>query len=63
MVQAWGGLQLAEAAREALIKIEAALPADLKREIDRSRLFALDLKVGAELQAAFDPLAKPLTNT
>jgi predicted DNA-binding transcriptional regulator YafY len=60
MVQAWGGVQLAASAREALVKIEAALPADLKREIDRSRLFALDLKVGAELQAALDPLRQAI---
>jgi predicted DNA-binding transcriptional regulator YafY len=60
MVQAWGGVQLAGAAREALVKIEAALPADLKREIDRSRLFALDFKVGAELQAALDPLRQAI---
>jgi predicted DNA-binding transcriptional regulator YafY len=54
MVQAWGGVKLAEAAREALVKIETALPADLKREINRSRLFALDVRSGPALQAALD---------
>jgi len=54
MVQAWGGVKLAESAREALMKIEAVLPADLKREISRSRLFALDFAAGPALQAALD---------
>lgn len=54
MVQAWGGAKLADSAREALVKIEAVLPADLKREIDRSRLFALDFKAGPALQIAID---------
>jgi predicted DNA-binding transcriptional regulator YafY len=40
MVRAWGGKSLSDSARLALAKIEAALPMNLKEEIDRSRLFA-----------------------
>ena len=34
MVQAWGGMQLTEAANRALRKIEAVLPTDLRERID-----------------------------
>jgi predicted DNA-binding transcriptional regulator YafY len=40
MVRAWGGKGLSDSARLALAKIEAALPMDLKIEVERSRLFA-----------------------
>jgi predicted DNA-binding transcriptional regulator YafY len=40
MVEAWGGEGLAQAARQALGKIAAALPADKRVAIERTRIFA-----------------------
>lgn len=40
MVEAYGGERLAQSARDALSKIEAAVPAGLKEQLLRTRLFA-----------------------
>ena len=40
MVRAWGGAAMARAAEEALIKIEAVLPEELRSRAQRSRIFA-----------------------
>lgn len=40
MVEAYGGARLAESARDALSKIEAAVPDSLKRQLGMTRLFA-----------------------
>jgi len=56
MVEAWGGEQLAEAAREALKKIEAVLPGDLRDRIERTHLYAPGLGVPAELKRRLDLL-------
>lgn len=53
-VQTWGGAALSEAARRALVKIEAVLPADRRQDLRRSRLFALDFNVPAQLTATMD---------
>ncbi len=53
-VQAWGGTALSEAARRSLVKIEAVLPADRRKEIRRSRLFALDFNVPAQVTSTMD---------
>jgi predicted DNA-binding transcriptional regulator YafY len=54
MVKTWGGRGLSDAARQALAKIEAVLPDDLKQEIDRSRLFALNLRSNARVAESLD---------
>jgi predicted DNA-binding transcriptional regulator YafY len=54
MVQAWGGDALSDAARQALVKIEHVLPADRRREIRRSRLFALNFHLPAQLAQTMD---------
>jgi len=53
-VQAWGGVVLSEAARRALAKIEAVLPADRRRDLRRSRVFALDFSVPRQIAATMD---------
>src|ERR1700760_82234 len=40
MVQAWGGVEAAKAARSALARIEAVLPEELAARLDRIALFA-----------------------
>ncbi len=40
MVEAWTGPRIAQAARQALVKIEAVLPDSLRERADRSRVFA-----------------------
>jgi predicted DNA-binding transcriptional regulator YafY len=40
MARAWSGGRLAQAAEEALRKIEAVLPAALRERVDHTRLFA-----------------------
>lgn len=40
MVQAWAGARFGRAATQALGKIEAVIPADLRRDMEGSRLFA-----------------------
>jgi predicted DNA-binding transcriptional regulator YafY len=54
MVQAWGGAKLSDAVTQALIKIEAVLPVDRKRDIVRSRLFALHFHIPPNLAATVD---------
>ncbi len=56
MVEAWGGEQLAEAAREALRKIEAVLPADVRDRIERTHLYAPGLGLPPELRPRIDSL-------
>jgi predicted DNA-binding transcriptional regulator YafY len=53
-VQTWGGSALSEAARRALVKIEAVLPVDRRQDLRRSRLFALDFNVPPQLTATMD---------
>jgi predicted DNA-binding transcriptional regulator YafY len=56
MVQAWGGMQLNEAANRALRKIEAVLPTDLRERIDEVLLYAPGFRVSAELRSRLDAL-------
>jgi len=57
MVRAWGGAEQGEAATQALNKIEAVLPADLRDKVDQTLLFAIDFKVNAELKHCVDQLS------
>ncbi len=54
MVQAWGGAKLSDAVTQALTKIEAVLPVDRRRDIVRSRLFALHFHIPPNLAATVD---------
>lgn len=56
MVLAWGGTEQGEAANQALNKIEAVLPPDLREKIDQTLLFAPTLGVRPELKRSIDLL-------
>ncbi len=60
MVQAWGGATLSDAVTQALTKIEAVLPVDRKRDIARSRLFALQFHIPAGLAAIVDRMREAI---
>lgn len=56
MVRAWGGNEQGEAAAQALTKIEAVLPADLRDRVDQTLLFALNFKVDPATKTSVDAL-------
>ena len=56
LVRAWTGSTLIVAAGQALAKIEAVLPEGLRDEIGRSRVFAPDFHVRADLVSVLDRL-------
>lgn len=56
MVRAWGGTEQGEAATQALHKIEAALPSDLRDKVDETLLFALNFRPSPELRRNVDLL-------
>ncbi len=58
MVRAWGGEAQGDAAMQALHKIEAALPADLRDKIDETLVFALNFRPSPELKRSVDSLNK-----
>jgi predicted DNA-binding transcriptional regulator YafY len=56
MVSAWGGAEQGEAATQALHKIEAVLPPDLRDKVDQTLLYAPNFPVRAELKRSVDVL-------
>jgi predicted DNA-binding transcriptional regulator YafY len=56
MVEAWTGRSISAAARQALVKIEAVLPDELKQRTDRSRIFAPPLERHAPVAQTLDAL-------
>jgi len=56
MVEAWGGSDLADAARHVLTKIEAVIPPDLRPRIAATPLFAPGLKMSDLSRVTFDQL-------
>ena len=54
MVQAWAGTQLGHAASQALGKIEAVVPENLRPGMEQSRLFAPDLRSPRQTRANLD---------
>jgi predicted DNA-binding transcriptional regulator YafY len=56
MVHAWGGAEQADAATQALHKIEAVLPPDLRDKVDQTLLYAPNFQVRAELKRSVDQL-------
>ncbi len=56
MVRAWGGAEHGDAAMQALHKIEAVLPPDLRDKVDQTLLYAPNFQVRAELKRSVDVL-------
>lgn len=56
IVESWGGPELAKAARNALVKIETALPRRLQAKVARARLYAPSFHVGPRHTAALGDL-------
>ncbi|HLO78604.1 MAG TPA: YafY family protein [Magnetospirillum sp.] len=56
MVRAWGGAQLADAAAEAMAKIEAVVPESLRDGMARSRVYAPDFSFTDPLRHLFDQI-------
>jgi predicted DNA-binding transcriptional regulator YafY len=56
MVSGWGGAEQGEAATQALHKIEAVLPPDLRDKVDQTLLYAPNFPVRAELKRSVDVL-------
>jgi len=56
MVKAWGGMEMVEAANNALRKIEVVLPDDLRDRIDQVQLYAPGFRVSRELRSRLDSL-------
>jgi predicted DNA-binding transcriptional regulator YafY len=55
-VESWTGRSISRAARQALTKIEAVLPEELKRRADRSRIFAPPVGKHAAIASRLDAL-------
>src|SRR5262249_12233719 len=55
-VEAWTGKSISRAARQALTKIEAVLPEELKRRSERSRIFSPPLDRHAAIAGRLDAL-------
>lgn len=60
MVRAWGGAQLADAATEAMAKIEAVVPESLRDGAAQSRLFVPGIMVSPELRLVLDHLRQAI---
>ncbi len=60
MVETWTTDQLSAAARQALEKIEAALPERLRSEINRSRMFAIDLRMEPGVRAPMETIRQAI---
>jgi predicted DNA-binding transcriptional regulator YafY len=60
MVQAWSSPKLAKAAQAALDKIAAALPADKRIAMDRTRLYAPSFHVDRELGKVLDTMREAI---
>ncbi len=56
MVQAWGGMQLTEAANRAIRKIEAVLPVEVRERVDEVLLYAPGFRASKELREKLDTL-------
>ena len=62
MVQAWSSPALAKAAQSALDKIAAALPADKRIAMDRTKLFAPSFHVDRELGKVLDTMREAIVD-
>ncbi len=60
MVEAWTTEQLSAAARQALAKIEAALPERLRAELVKPQIYAVDFRTRADVRAAMDRIRQAI---
>lgn len=60
LLRAWAGSQLAEAAVEAMAKIEAVIPESLRDGMAGSRLFAPDIMLPLELRLVLDQIRQAM---
>jgi predicted DNA-binding transcriptional regulator YafY len=63
MVETWTTDQLSAAARQALEKIQAALPERLKAELDKPRMYAIDLRPEKPARGPLDVIRLAITET
>lgn len=63
MVRAWSGTQLAQAATEAMAKIEAVVPQALRDGMARSRLYVPDMMVTNDQRHVLDQLRQAIGET
>ena len=54
MVRAWGGVSMARAAEEALIKIEAVLPDDMRGQVREAKVFAPPMEMTDTVRETLD---------
>jgi predicted DNA-binding transcriptional regulator YafY len=60
MVEAWTTEQLAGAARQAIAKIEFALPERLRAEMNAPRIYAVDLRTTKEVRVLLDSVRRAI---
>ena len=60
MVKAWGGVGMARAAVEALIKIEAVLPENERGRIEDTKIFAPPMEMTDELRTVIDQIEEAI---
>lgn len=58
MVKAWGGAELTKAAEEALVKIDAVIPAGMRSLINDTQLYAMSFRNGQIEREMLDRLRK-----
>ena len=63
MVRAWSGTHLAQAAAEAMAKIEDVIPEGLRADMARSRLFAPTVMVGDDQRSTLDRLRQAVSES
>jgi len=56
IVSAWGGVKMALAAEEALVKIEAVLPREAQGSLARTPVYTIDFQMGEKLRQRLDIL-------
>ena len=62
MVEAWTTEKLASASRQALEKIETALPERLKQELSSPRIYAMDFRTKPEVRERLETIRKAIHN-
>lgn len=63
MVEAWTTEQLSAAARQALLKIEAALPERLRAELSKPQIYAMDLRTRGDVRESLDVVRQAIGET
>ena len=56
IVRAWGGVKMALAAEEALVKIEAVLPRETSRDLAQTPVYAMDFQMPEKMRQRLDIL-------